>query len=143
MKLEIQANRDIEMLKFTRNEIQLINSMDADYFDKLARSAPGKVRDAGPGLDSEQMWFNQVPGAPIAAYKLEWFRSRNFRRAVSAALRRDDLCRVVYGGHAVPARGPVSPANKFWFNANLPPARFDHRLCVAVAASRRLPHEGR
>ncbi len=125
VKLEIQANRDIEMLKFVRNEIQLINTMDADYFDKLSHSAPGKVRDAGPGLDSEQVWFNQAPGAPIAAYKLEWFRSRNFRRAVSAAIRRDDLCRLVYGGHAVSARGPVSPANKFWFDAALPAIRFD------------------
>lgn len=125
VKLDIQGNRDIEMVKFTRNEIHLINTMDADYFDKLARSAPDKVHDAGAGLDSEQMWFNQVPGAPIAPYKLEWFRSRNFRRAVSAAIRRDDLCRVVYGGHAVAARGPVSPANKFWFNANLPAVRFD------------------
>src|SRR5271165_1861388 len=44
LKLEIQANRDLEMLKFTRNEIQLINSIDADYFDRLSRIAPGKVR---------------------------------------------------------------------------------------------------
>ena len=125
VKLEIQANHDIEMLKFSRNEIHLINSMDADYFDRIAQVAPGKVRDAGPSLDSEQMWFNQVPGAPIAAFKLEWFQSRNFRRAVSAAINRSDLCKVVYGGHAVPARGPVSPANKFWFDAQLPQARFD------------------
>jgi peptide/nickel transport system substrate-binding protein len=125
VKLEIQANRDIEMLKFSRNEIHLINSMDADYFDRIAQAAPGKVRDAGPSLDSEQMWFNQVPSAPIAAFKLEWFRSSNFRRAVSAAINRSDLCKVVYGGHAVPARGPVSPANKFWFDAQLPQARFD------------------
>jgi len=125
VKLEIQANHDIEMLKFSRNEIHLINSMDADYFDRIAQVAPGKVRDAGPSLDSEQMWFNQVPGAPIAAFKLEWFKSRNFRRAVSAAINRSDLCKVVYGGHAVPARGPVSPANKFWFDSQLPQARFD------------------
>ena len=90
VRLEIQPNRDIEMLKFSRNEIHLINAMDADYFDKLSRTVPGKVRDAGPSLDSEQMWFNQVPTAPIASYKLEWFRSRNFRRAVSAAINRAD-----------------------------------------------------
>lgn len=125
VKLEIQSNRDIEMLKFTRNDIHLINSMDAEYFDRLSRSAPGKVRDAGPSLDSEQMWFNETPGAPVAAYKLDWFRSRRFRQAVSAAINRDDLCRVVYGGHAIPARGPVSPANKFWFDARLPQVKFD------------------
>ena len=125
VRLEIQSNRDIEMLKFSRNEIHLINSMDADYFDKMSRMAPGRVRDAGPSLDSEQMWFNQVPTAPIPAYKREWFRSRNFRRAVSAAINRADLCKVVYGGHATPARGPVSPANQFWFDAQLPEMRFD------------------
>lgn len=125
MRLDIQANRDIEMLRFTRNEIHLINTMDADYFDRLSRSTAGKVRDAGPSLDSEQIWFNQVPKAPIAGYKLEWFRSRNFRRAISTAINRVDLCKVVYGGHALPARGPVSPANKFCFNAQLPQARFD------------------
>jgi peptide/nickel transport system substrate-binding protein len=113
------------MLKFSRNEIHLINAMDADYFERLGRLAPGKVRDAGPSLDSERMWFNQAANAPIAAYKLEWFRSRNFRRAVSVAINRGDLCKVVYGGHAIPARGPVSPANKFWFDTELPPARFD------------------
>jgi len=125
VKLEIQSNRDIEMLKFSRNEIHLINAMDADYFDRLARSAPDKVRDAGPSLDSEMMWFNQASEASIASYKLEWFRSRNFRQAVSLSINRDDLCKVVYGGHALPARGPVSPANKYWFNSQLPQARFD------------------
>jgi peptide/nickel transport system substrate-binding protein len=125
VKLQIQSNRDIEMLKFSRNEIHLINALDADYFENLFRSSPGKVRDAGPSLDSEQMWFNQVAIAPIPAYKLEWFRSRNFRRAVSAAINRADLCRMVYSGHAIPARGPVSPSNQFWFDSQLPQARFD------------------
>jgi peptide/nickel transport system substrate-binding protein len=71
------------------------------------------------------MWFNQVSTAPIPAYKLRWFTSRNFRRAISSAINRDDLCKVVYNGHARPAMGPVSPANKLWFNARLQPVRFD------------------
>ena len=132
VKLEIQANRDIEILKFSRNEIHLINSMDADYFDRLSKSAPGKVRDAGPSLDSEQVWFNQVPTAPIPAYKLAWFKSRNFRRAISAAINRDDLCRVVYGGHASPAIGPVSPANKFWFNTQLQAVSFNQNQALQL-----------
>jgi peptide/nickel transport system substrate-binding protein len=132
IKLEIQSNRDIEVLKFTRNEIQLINSLDSDYFDKLTRTAPGKAFDAGPSLDSEQMWFNQVTAAPIPAYKLAWFRSKNFRQAVSAVINRQDLCRVVYGGHAIPARGPISPANQFWFNSRLPAARFDSALSLQL-----------
>ena len=132
VSLEIQSNRDIEMLKFSRNEIHLINSMDADYFDKMSRLAPVKVRDAGPSLDSEQVWFNQVPNAPIPAYRREWFQSRNFRRAVSAAINRTDLCKVVYGGHATPARGLVSPANRFWFDPQLPEVRFDQAYALKL-----------
>ena len=132
VKLEIQPNRDIEMLRFSRNEIHLINSMDADYFNRLSQTVPGKVRDAGPSLDSEQMWFNQVPNSPIPAYKMAWFQSHNFRRAVSAAINRDDLCRAAFGGHAVPARGPVSPANQFWVDAKLPPVKFDQGYAMRL-----------
>ena len=69
MKLEIQSNRDIELMKFSRGEIQLINTMDADYFDRLSASSPALVHDAGASLDSEQMWFNQV--SPRAHSRLQ------------------------------------------------------------------------
>ncbi len=119
IKLDIQPNRDVEMLRFKRGEIDLINSIDSEYFDKLASTSPQLVHDAGPSLDSEQMWFNEVAKSPLPAYKKNWFRSANFRRAISQAINREDLARVVFRGHAQPAVGPVSPANKLWFNAHL------------------------
>jgi peptide/nickel transport system substrate-binding protein len=119
--LDIQANRDVEMLRFKRGELDLINMLDTDYFDRLSSTSPQLVHDAGPSLDSDFMWFNQVASAPIPEYKRVWFRSTNFRRAVSEAINRDDLSRVVYNGHAQPAVGPVSPANKSWFNSHLRP----------------------
>ncbi len=125
IRLDIQANRDIELLRMQRGEIHLINSLDAEYFDRLKSINPSLVYDAGPSLDSEQMWFNQVPNAPVAAYKLKWFRSSNFRHAVSMAINRADLARIVFGSHAQPAIGPVSPANKFWFNRKLRPTQYD------------------
>jgi peptide/nickel transport system substrate-binding protein len=124
IRLDIQPNRDIEMLRFKRNEIDLINSLDSDYFDRLAVTSPQLVHDAGPSLDSEQMWFNEVAKAPLPAYKKNWFRSTTFRRAISQAINRDDLSRVVFRGHAQPAVGPVSPANKFWFNDRLKPESY-------------------
>ncbi len=119
IRLDIQANRDVEMLRFKRGELDLINVLDSDYFDRLAASSPGLAHDAGASLDSDFMWFNQVVTAPIAEYKRAWFRSTSFRRAVSQAINRDDLSRVVFNGHAQPAVGPVSPANKLWFNGKL------------------------
>jgi peptide/nickel transport system substrate-binding protein len=119
IRLDIQPNRDVEMLRFRRGELDLINTLDSDYFDRLAATSPQLVHDAGASLDSEFIWFNQVASAPIPEYKRAWFRSTNFRRAISQAINRDDLSRVVYSGHAQPAVGPVSPSNKFWFNSKL------------------------
>lgn len=124
IKLDIQPNRDVEMLRFKRGEIDVINSLDSEYFDKLASTSMQVVHDAGPSLDTEQMWFNQVAKSPLPGYKKEWFRSAAFRRAVSRAINRDDLAKVVFRGHARPAVGPISPANKFWFNAKLSPEQY-------------------
>ena len=130
IRLDIQANRDVEVLRFRRGELDLINSIDTEYYDRLAASSPEVVHDAGPSLDTEFLWFNQVGNAPIPAHKRAWFRSANFRRAVSAAINRDDLSRVVYHGHAQSAIGPVSPANKFWFNSKLKPEPYRPGIAV-------------
>ena len=135
--LDIQPNRDVEMLRFKRGELDLINVLDSDYFDKLAATSPQLVHDAGASLDAEFLWFNQVANAPIPPYKRDWFRSINFRRGVSEAINRDDLSRIVYNGHAQPAAGPVSPANKFWFNSHLHPEAHN-----TAAALKRLEADG-
>jgi peptide/nickel transport system substrate-binding protein len=121
IRLDIVPNRDLEMLRFKKGEIDLINSLDSEYFDKLGTSSPQAVHDAGASLDSEQMWFNEVARAPLPAYKKNWFRSAAFRRAVSQAINREDLSRLVFRGHAQPAVGPISTANKYWFNGKLKP----------------------
>jgi peptide/nickel transport system substrate-binding protein len=131
IKLDIQTNRDAEMLRLTRGEIDFINNLDAEYFDKLVSQNPGLAYDAGVSLDSEQMWFNQVATSPLPDYKKQWFASTNFRRAVSEAINRDDLVRIVFHGHARPAVGPVSPGNKYWFNTKLAPHPFDPKSALA------------
>lgn len=125
VRLDIQQNRDLELLRLTRGEIELINSLDAESYEKLRAKSPQMAVDAGIGLDSEQVWFNQVASAPIEGYKKAWFASTLFRQAISRAINRDDMARVVYRGHARPAVSWISPANKVWFNANLQPHRYD------------------
>jgi peptide/nickel transport system substrate-binding protein len=119
VRLDIQQNRDLEILRFRRGETQLINTIEADNYDRLAADMPAAVHDAGPSFDTEQMWFNQVAAAPIPEYKKAWFRSQNFRRAISQAINRADMSRIAFNGHARPAAGLLSPANRFWFNQNL------------------------
>ena len=138
VRLDIQQNRDIEMLRLVRGEIHFINSLNAEYYDKLAAQAPGMVFDAGVSLDAEQMWFNQVPGAPLPAYKKAWFSSTTFRRAISDPSIARIWRAIVFHGHARPAVSWVSPANKFWFNAKLQPHPFDQKSRATGAGSRRI-----
>ena len=142
VRLDIQRNRDIELLRFRRGEIHLINALDAEYFARLQKETPGVVHDAGPGLDSEFMWFNQVPSASFPEYKKNWFRATEFRKAISMAINRADLCRIVFGGHAHPAFGPVSPANQFWFNSSLLVPKYDSAGALRLLAQAGFRLEG-
>jgi peptide/nickel transport system substrate-binding protein len=137
LRLDIQQNRDTEILRLMRGEIDFINSLDAEYFDKLVAQNPTLAHDAGVSLDSEQMWFNQVANSPLPEYKKAWFRSTNFRRAISESINREDMVRIVFRGHARPAVGPVSPANKFWFNSKLQAHSFNQK-----SALQRLAQDG-
>ncbi len=130
IRLDIQQNRDIEMLRLVRGEIDFINSLDAEYFDRVMSENPTMAHDAGASLDAEFMWFNQVPSSPLPSYKKTWFTSTNFRHAISEAINRDDVARIAFRGRARPAVGPISPANKFWFNSKLQPHPFDQKSAL-------------
>lgn len=124
IRIEIQSNPELESMRFRRGQFHLMSMIEPSQFDRLARAPGIEAVDVGASLDMEILWFNQVPKAPIEEYKKAWFHSREFRRAISEAINRDDLCRVVYRGHAVPGLGPISPANRFWRDAKLKPQAY-------------------
>jgi peptide/nickel transport system substrate-binding protein len=132
IRLEIQQNRELELLRFRRGELDLINKLDPEMFDRLSSEMPRAVVDAGPSLDWETVFFNQVADAPLPEYKRRWFRSADFRRAISEAIRRDDIVRIVYHGHARAAAGPVSVANHFWLNPAVKPAAGSESAALAL-----------
>jgi peptide/nickel transport system substrate-binding protein len=135
--IDIQQNRDMELLRFVRGEIDFVNTVDAEHFDRVMADNSALAHDAGVSMDSEEMWFNQVPSSPLPDYKKAWFISTNFRRAISEAINREDLARIAFRTRARPAVGPVSPANKFWFNSKLQAHPFDQK-----SALQRLAQDG-
>jgi peptide/nickel transport system substrate-binding protein len=124
LRLDIQQNRESELLRFRRGELDIVNKLDPEMYDRLTAEMPHAVVDAGPSLDWEVVFFNQVAASPLPEYKRRWFRSDEFRRAISDTINREDICRVVYRGHARPAAGPVSVSNRFWLNAALKPPAY-------------------
>lgn len=121
IRFDIQSNRDIELLRFRRGELHMISGLDATSFEQLKSDRPGTALDAGPSFDNEMLWFNQAGASPLPDHKKQWFRSQAFRRALSGAINRQDIARLVYRGHAQPAAGPFSPANLLWFNPKVKP----------------------
>ncbi len=134
VRLDIQGNRDTEMLRFLRGEIDLVDNVDAEYYSRVQTEQAGSGHDSGVTLDPEQVWFNQTPKSPIPAYKRAWFRSTNFRVAIWQALNRDDIARIVYRGRAQSAVGMLSPADKFWFNTRLTTHSYDRQGALTLLA---------
>ena len=132
IQLDIQRNRDIELVRFRRGELQLINRLDAEQYERLKEEDQSATRTAGTGLDAEEFWFNQAPSAPLPEYRKVWFRTAEFRKAVSLAINRADIARIVYRGYAKPAYGPVSPSNRFWFNAALEEPKYDQQSALRL-----------
>jgi peptide/nickel transport system substrate-binding protein len=124
IRFEILANRDLEILKLRRGELHMSDSVDPETYQRL-RSDPSLVTaDAGPTTDVEMLWVNQSATPNLPAWKAEWFRSRAFRQAISHAINRADLVRIVYKDLARPAVGPAPPGN-VWFNNALKPHAYD------------------
>ena len=116
IRLDILDNHEQEIRLFERGEYDVIDSLPPDYFGLLKQKTANAVRDLGPSLNTEQMWFNQSPSAPLPAWEKSWFQSQAFRVAISRAIHRADLARIAYEGHATPAYSFISPANGAWYN---------------------------
>src|SRR6266567_4849514 len=65
IRLDIQANRDTELLRFRKGELHFVDKLEPEVFDRLRKEMPSAAVDAGASLDSEFLWFNQFPGAPF------------------------------------------------------------------------------
>jgi peptide/nickel transport system substrate-binding protein len=137
IRLDVLDNPEKEIRLFQRGEYDVINGLAPDYYGLLKQKSPSAVRDLGPSLNTEQLWFNQASAAPIPAWEKAWFQSQAFRVAISQAINRADLARVSYEGHATPAYNFISPSNTAWYNRNVSTPHFD-----VAAAKAGLAHAG-
>lgn len=125
-------NADAQVLKFQSGETDVISQTGAENFAALSRQQHGyTMTDAGPGLEYYFLFFNlSEPGEKTSAEmqrKQKWFREVKFRQAVSAAVDRDAIVRLVYQARGTPLWGLVAPGNRRWGNDKLahPPRSLD------------------
>ena len=113
---------DAQVLRFQSGDTDMISRLGAENFSVLSRQARDYTMvDAGPGLEYNFLFFNLNElgeKAPAEmARKQRWFRSEKFRQAVSLAIDREAIVRLVYQGRGAVLWGPVTPGNARWANA--------------------------
>jgi peptide/nickel transport system substrate-binding protein len=117
-------NADAQVLKFQSGETDVISQTGAENFTVLSRQQRGYTMvDAGPGLEYYFLFFNLNEASEKTPaempWKQKWFREAKFRQAVSAAVDRDAIVRLVYQGHGAPLWGLVTPGDRRWGNEKL------------------------
>jgi peptide/nickel transport system substrate-binding protein len=121
------ASEDAEVIRFESGDLDLLNRFSASNYSTLERQANQRgyrIYDLGPGLEYNFLFFNlnDLPADTPAAIRgaQAWFRDLRFRQAVSAAIDREAIVRLVYQGRAAPLWGNVTPGNKRWQDRSIP-----------------------
>lgn len=124
------GSEDMQVMRFEAGESDIVSRISAKNFEALEKER-GKqgytLKDAGPGLEYSFLFFNlndpsRNAAAEIGAHQT-FFKRIAFRRAVSAAIDRDAINRLVYLGHAVPLGTAVPAGNRAWINDRIPAPR--------------------
>lgn len=124
----VVPGEDAQVIRFQAGESDVIGRVGARNFAVLEKEQQARgyrMRDLGPSLEYNFLFFNlnDLAGRnlPRVEARQAWFRDERFRQAVSAAIDREAIVRLVYGGRAAALRGHVTPGNRVWVNQSLPP----------------------
>ncbi len=120
-------DEDTQLARFAAGELDMLNRVNPKAIP-LLESKSAVIADLGPGLEYNFLCFNLSPDSP----KLAWFSKKEFRQALSLAVDREAMARIIYQGRAAPIWGHVTPGNKLWFAPEI------HRPSRNVQAARKL-----
>ena len=133
------GNEDAQVMRFQAGDTDIMSRVNAENYALLSRDAQNRgyeLFDLGPSLEYNFLLFNLNDVKAPAPARSAWFSDLKFRQAISSAIDRDAIVKLVYAGRAVPLWGNVSPSNKLWVDQSLPhPARsVDHARELLKAA---------
>jgi len=120
-------NQDAQVIRFQAGDTDVLDRISADNYEVLERDQKQRglrLQDLGPGLEYNFLFFNlnnlSAKSLPSVSRKQAWFGDVRFRQAVSSAIDREGIARLVYKGRARPLWGPVTPGNRLWLNPAIP-----------------------
>ena len=129
----LAGTEDMQVMRFQSGESDVIGRVGAQDYSVLEKDRERRgysLQNLGPGLEYNFLFFN------LNGRSQPFLHQRGFRQAVSLAIDREAIVRLVYLGFAAPLSGPVPPGNKAWIDARLPrPVRSIARARELLAAS--------
>src|SRR5580698_4151207 len=128
-------SEDAQVIRFQSGDTDVLSRFSAENFAVLQKQQGVKgyhLDDLGAGLEYNFLFFNMndlsASAPPEIAKKQAWFKDLRFRQAVSAAIDREGIVRLVYSGRATPIWDQVTPGNKLWLDGKIAhPARSPER----------------
>jgi peptide/nickel transport system substrate-binding protein len=121
------GSEDAQVMRFEAGETEIVNRLSTENYSLLSREQSrtnSQLMDLGPSLEYNFLVFNlndlNSKKLDDITRKQAWFRELRFREAVSAAVDRDAIVRLVYGKRGTALWGNVGPGNKLWMNQALP-----------------------
>jgi peptide/nickel transport system substrate-binding protein len=135
--IEVVTEANAALTRLNQGGLDIIDRLRPnDYASLRSQQAAVRAYDLGPGLNTDHMWFNLVPGEQngkpvVNPVKLAWFNDARFRRAVAHAVDRESIATSIVQGLGTPLYGFVSPGNRGWVATDLP--RTEHNLDKARA----------
>ena len=121
------GTEDAQVMRFEAGETDIISRLSSENYNLLSREksrAGSQLADIGPSLEYNFLVFNlnDLSGKKLdeVAGKQAWFHDLKFRQAISAAVDRESIVRLVYGARGAALWGNVGPGNKLWINQTIP-----------------------
>jgi peptide/nickel transport system substrate-binding protein len=124
------GTEDAQVMRFEAGETDIISRLSSENYNLLSREKSrvgSQLADIGPSLEYNFLLFNQndLSGKKLdeVAGKQAWFSDLKFRQAISAAVDRESIVRLVYGARGAALWGNVGPGNRLWINQTIPHPR--------------------
>jgi peptide/nickel transport system substrate-binding protein len=135
------GTEDTQALRFRSGEADVISRLSAGNFTVLQADAAKRgysLQNLGGGMDFQFLVFNlndpsRVPAAVAARVKV--LSRRSLRAAISAAIDREAMVRLVYRGLGEPLATLVPPGSRLWVNQRIPQPRRDLGAARALLAA--------
>src|ERR1700688_4279700 len=123
----VVGTEDAQVMRFEAGETDIISRLSSENYNLLSREKSrvgSQLADIGPSLEYNFLLFNldDPSGKKLGetAGKQAWFSDLKFRQAISVAVDRESIVRLVYGTRGAALWGNVGPGNKLWINPTIP-----------------------